>query len=147
MRYFPGRFAVVRVMAYLWAAPNTALGLALLLPIVLAGGKCRIVAGVCEGHGRVADWMLGRCRLFRCAQAVTLGHVVIGRNAVMLEALRPHERVHVRQYERWGPLFLPAYFLAGAALALRGRNAYLDNPFEREAYRQAPRRAPASGRG
>ena len=48
-----------------------------------------------------------------------------------------HERIHVRQCERWGPLFLPAYLLASAFIALRGGNPYLDNPFEREAYANA----------
>jgi hypothetical protein len=94
----------------------------------------------------MVDWMLGRYRLLRCAQAVTLGHVVISRSAVVLETLRPHECVHIRQYERWGPLYLPAYFLAAAAFALTGKDAYLDNPFEWEDYRQAPRRAPANGK-
>jgi hypothetical protein len=42
--------------------------------------------------------------------------------------------VHVRQYERWGPFFIPAYLLCSVWLMLRGYNAYLDNPFEVEAY-------------
>jgi hypothetical protein len=33
-----------------------------------------------------------------------------------------------------GPLFFPAYLRASAAIAVRGGNAYLDNPFEGEAY-------------
>ena len=65
---------------------------------------------------------------------MTLGHVVLGRSLGALDDTRAHERVHVRQCERWGPLFLPAYGLASLAAALRGRNAYLDNRFEREAY-------------
>ena len=40
----------------------------------------------------------------------------------------------MRQCERWGPLFLPAYLLASLAVYLRGGRAYRDNPFEREAY-------------
>ncbi len=35
----------------------------------------------------------------------------------------------------WGPLFLPAYLLAGAWQGLRGRRPYWDNPFEVEARR------------
>lgn len=42
--------------------------------------------------------------------------------------------VHVRQYERWGPLMGPAYLLASLYMHLTGRRAYRDNPFEREAY-------------
>ena len=65
---------------------------------------------------------------------MTLGHVVLGRDLMALNFSRAHERIHVRQCERWGPLFLPAYLLASAWLWLRGRDPYLDNPFEREAY-------------
>ena len=42
---------------------------------------------------------------------MTLGHVVIARNAELLDKTRDHERVHVRQCERWGPLFIPVYLL------------------------------------
>ena len=62
---------------------------------------------------------------------MTLGHVVLGRNARALEVTRAHERVHVRQYESWGPFFLPAYFLAGAYALAMGRHPYFDNRFER----------------
>ena len=48
---------------------------------------------------------------------------------------RAHERVHVAQYERWGPLFLPAYFASSLWQWLRGRRAYWDNRFEVEARR------------
>ncbi len=67
---------------------------------------------------------------------MTLGHVIIGRDRDCLERCRRHEHVHVRQAERWGPLFIPAYLLASAWVAIRGGRAYEDNPFEREAYRQ-----------
>jgi hypothetical protein len=50
-----------------------------------------------------------------------------------LAALRAHERRHVRQYERLGPFFLPAYFLIGALIWLRGGRPYLDHPLERQA--------------
>jgi len=42
--------------------------------------------------------------------------------------------VHVRQYERWGPLFGPAYLGCSLVLWLMGKRAYRDNPFEVEAY-------------
>jgi hypothetical protein len=69
--------------------------------------------------------------------AITFGHVVLGYDEAILDISRDHERVHVRQYERWGPLFLPLYVLASAILAVRGLDAYRDNPFEREAYGQS----------
>jgi len=67
------------------------------------------------------------------ADAITLGHIVIGRNARSLEATRAHERAHVRQYEFWGPLFLPAYLIAGLCALGRGCHPYFDNRFERQA--------------
>jgi hypothetical protein len=66
--------------------------------------------------------------------AMTLGHVVIGRDRESLESTRAHERVHVRQCEVWGPLFVPAYLAASLTAIARGRSAYSDNRFEVEAY-------------
>jgi hypothetical protein len=68
---------------------------------------------------------------------MTLGHVVIGRNQDALNGTRAHERVHVRQCERWGPFFIPAYLTMSAVTWFRGRRAYEDNPFEREAFGNA----------
>lgn len=41
-----------------------------------------------------------------------------------------HELVHVRQYELWGPLFVPIYLIASLWAHGRGGNAYRDNRFE-----------------
>lgn len=71
----------------------------------------------------------------RGIRAITLGHVVLGTDAEALESTRLHERVHVRQYERWGPFFIPAYLACSGWQWLRGRHPYFDNPFEVEAYR------------
>ena len=68
---------------------------------------------------------------------MTLGHVVLGQSAESLDFSREHELVHVRQYERWGPVFLPAYFLSSLIAWAQGKNPYYDNAFEREAYGQA----------
>jgi hypothetical protein len=65
--------------------------------------------------------------------AITFGHVVIGRDGDWLAASRQHERAHVRQCELWGPLFIPAYLIAGLWAMVHGRPAYADNYFEREA--------------
>ena len=65
---------------------------------------------------------------------MTLGHVILAVDRSALAQLRLHEHVHVRQYERWGPLFLPAYLLSSLFQLLRGRNPYLENHFERQAY-------------
>ncbi|HUF09943.1 MAG TPA: hypothetical protein VMO47_11520, partial [Rhodothermales bacterium] len=105
---------MLAVLKYLWALPNTFLG-ALFMPMaILSGGKVRFIDGVLEVHGRAISWLLRTAVPLRGgASAITLGHVVLGRNEALLECCRDHERVHVRQYEYWGPLFLPAYFIAG----------------------------------
>jgi hypothetical protein len=97
-----------------------------------------IVDGVLEAHGPFLQRALASCTpLARGADAMTLGHVVIARDARALELTRTHERVHVRQYELWGPLFVPAYLLAGAWALLQGGHPYFDNRFEREARQES----------
>ena len=124
-----------RILAYCWACPNTCLGL-ILLPLTWFGqGNASVVAGVCEIHGPAIAFILARCTLLRGgALALTLGHVVIGRDQNALDLTREHERVHVRQYERWGPFFLPAYLVFSIVARLGGSDAYRDNRFEREAF-------------
>ena len=127
-----GRISLAR---YLWAAPASALGLGLALPDLPRGGA-RMAGGILEVDGPVLRWGLTHLvPLPGGAAAVTLGHVVLGRDRQALEASRTHERVHVRQYERWGPLLVPAYLLASVWAWARGGHFYLDNVFEREAQR------------
>jgi hypothetical protein len=127
---------VNRFFRYLWAGPATLIGLVVALAL-LRRGSVRLVDGVVEAHSPLLERALAAFTpLARGADAMTLGHVVLGRNARALDVTRAHERVHVRQYESWGPLFLPAYFLAGAYALARGRHPYFDNRFEHEA-RQA----------
>lgn len=127
---------LLRILCYVWASPTTAIGLAAVTLTLLTRGRCSIVSGVVEAHGGFASWFLRRIvPLKDGASAMTLGHVVIGRDAHCLRRTRTHERVHVRQCERWGPLFIPAYFIESGLAKLRGKNAYLGNRFEVEAYR------------
>lgn len=130
----------VRLLVYLWAFPTTAVGL-LFVPAALVRGKMQWVDGVLELHGGVVAWFLENCTLLPGgASAMTLGHVVLGRDLNALNRTRSHERIHVRQVERWGPLFLPAYVIASLIAFLRGRDPYRDNPFEREAFEDDARR-------
>ena len=135
---------LARWARYAWAAPTTAAGLPFVLAAVASrrGGSAAIVDGVVEVSGGPATWFLRsvtpRVTGGRGASAMTLGHVVIGRDADDLARTRPHERVHVRQVERWGPLFLPAYLAASATAWRRGGHYYNDNAFEREAYDADP---------
>lgn len=96
----------------------------------------RRAAGVLEFHG-------GLLRLIPAltpvqASAMAIGHVIVAIDEATLHAYRDHELVHVRQAERWGPFFLPAYFGSSALAWARGRHFYEDNWFEVDARRQAP---------
>ena len=131
---------IPKLLRYLWALPTTAIGLCLGVPALLSRrGGMQWVDGVLEFHGGFVEFLLRDCTLLPGgASAMTLGHVVLGRDRTCLEWTRSHERVHVRQCERWGPLFLPAYALASALAWYRGGDAYRENRFEREAYAIAP---------
>lgn len=130
-----------RFLRYAWASPATAVGLLFAIVAMAAGAKPRVVNGVIEvGGGRLPHLMafLPRCASFA---AITLGHVIIGLDHSLLQRVRPHELIHVQQYERWGVLFFPLYLASSLAQLLRGRHPYLDNAFEREAYARASLRA------
>lgn len=129
-----------RWFVYLWAFPITALGLPLAAIVVISGGKVRVVEGVLEVCGGATDFCLRRIvglLLRGGASAMTLGHVVLARNSDLLLITRAHERVHVRQCERWGPLFIPAYVMASLWAWMTGRRPYKDNFFERQAFQLA----------
>lgn len=123
----PPRSTPGRAAAYVWAAPLTAAGVLLGL---LSGRTPDVRDGVliftdARGAG-------GRMLRWRGFAAATLGHTVIAVGRPSASLLR-HELVHVRQAERWGPLFVPLY-LAGLI-----RYGYRQNPFERAAYAAAGR--------
>jgi len=128
--------ALARILGILWALPWTLVGLLVGGLGLLTGGKVRRRGRALEFHGGVISASLRRLPGVGSAAAMTLGHVIIGRSPDALDRCRKHEHVHVRQYERWGPFFIPAYLLASAWQWCRGRRAYLDNPFEVEAYRR-----------
>jgi hypothetical protein len=125
---------LARVTTLVWASPWTLLGMGVGAIGLLTGGRAQRRGSVVEFHGGAVTRLLAR--LPNRPMAMTLGHTIIGVSAAALDILRPHELVHVRQYERWGPAFVPAYLLCSARLWLAGKDAYRDNPFEQEAYRQ-----------
>jgi hypothetical protein len=126
---------MVRVVGYLWASPATALGLVFLPLAWVSGGRTKLVHGVIEIQGGFVAWFLRHCfPLIGGAAACTLGHVVLGQDQECLDGCRTHEHVHVRQYERWGPLMLPLYLGSSLVAWLRGQDPYRDNVFEREAF-------------
>ncbi|MGA3065657.1 MAG: hypothetical protein ABSF29_02300 [Tepidisphaeraceae bacterium] len=128
-----------RALLYVWAFPTTAVGLPLAVATVLSGGKAGVVQGVLEVHGPAAEFFLRRVVgvfLKGGASAITFGHIVLGRDQRVLEMTRAHERVHVRQAELWGPLFLPVYLGASLWALARGGRAYEDNFLEKEAFKK-----------
>lgn len=110
----------MRWLRIVWAAPWSLFGLLLSLSF-----RHRVVTkGVVLAEG--ADWPR---RLGWRYRAITFGHVVLCVDEAD-EDLLTHELVHVRQYERWGPLFVPVYLIASVVARLRGGRAYADNRFE-----------------
>src|SRR5438105_513547 len=95
-----------RCLRYVWVFHTTALGLCFLHLTLLTGGGSQVVNGVLEIYGGAAAFFLRHFTLLAGgASAMTLGHVVLGLDRGALARTRSHERVHVRQCERWGPLF------------------------------------------
>lgn len=122
------------IVGMMWASPWSLVGLIMGMCAVLSGGSYRKVAGTLEFYGGMLAWLLSKVPIRGGAAAITLGHTILGRTSNDLCRCREHEMIHVRQYEKWGPFFIPAYFAASLYLWIVGRDAYRDNPFERQAY-------------
>lgn len=123
-----------RAAAVLWAAPVSIVALPLVVLGIVSGARARVSGGALEVGGGLLGPLLTRGIPRFPIGAITLGHVVLGASASKLDACRVHERVHVRQYERWGGLF-PILYLGASLVALwRGRSLYAGNAFEREAF-------------
>lgn len=120
-----------RLIAYLWAAPVTLLGLLAGLLAYLLGATVKRRHGVLEFAGNSRTPVLRS--ISRHFEAITLGHVILGRNHGTLARWRSHEHVHVRQYERWGALMPLLYLLASLHAWASGKHFYWDNVFEVEA--------------
>ncbi|HVL75982.1 MAG TPA: hypothetical protein VM406_08190, partial [Noviherbaspirillum sp.] len=133
--------AVVRV---LWAAPITIFGLFIALPVRACGGHWRRLRGGSTAamlvHGRLADWLLERHPAGRM-NAMAIGHIVVAARTGLGPLTLAHELEHVRQAERWGPLFPILYAGSSAWQWLNGRNAYWHNHFEVAARAAADRAA------
>jgi hypothetical protein len=127
---------LLRLLAYLWALPVTAIGLGLALVAAISGGHLQLRCGVVEASGGLVGQLLRGNRFWRGGAAMALGHVILARDEECLEKSNRHERVHVRQFERWGVFLLPIYLLIGWWLSVRGYDSHLDHPFEQEAHEQ-----------
>ena len=126
----------ITILAILWASPYTLVGLLLGFIGLCSGGQARIRGRVIEFYGGGVKWLLQQFFFGEGAMAFTLGHTVLGQTDAALDISRDHEMVHVRQYERWGPLMGPAYLGCSLVLWLMRRRPYRDNPFERQAYEE-----------
>ncbi|MCB9384835.1 MAG: hypothetical protein H6509_09475 [Bryobacterales bacterium] len=126
----------MRLIPILWAAPTSLVGLAIGSFALFTGGRLRRNAHTLEFYGGALHWIT-RLTPVR-ADAMALGHVIVAVDERSLSASRDHERVHVRQAEIFGPLFIPAYCLASAWAWASGRHYYFDNWFEVDARRRAP---------
>lgn len=123
-----------KALGILWAMPWTLFGLAIGLLGLATGGRCRRKGCTLEFWGGFTSWFLCRFPLVKGVVAITFGHVILGRDSEGLDRVRSHELVHVRQYERWGPLLVPAYLVHWVRLVIQRRDPYRENPFERQAF-------------
>lgn len=137
-RSFRDRGAARAAAGAAWRAlPGDALGRAVMLGCGIQS-PTRIVR-----HGDVTAVMVENPRVerwFRAhlipVQAQTLGRYVFARGPVQ-EQILAHEVEHIRQWSRFGPFYLPAYFASSAAAWLRGGRPYWDNAFEAAARARA----------
>lgn len=129
------RRSLMMLLGVLWASTWSLLGALIGFLGVLTGGQVRRRGWTLEFHGGGTTWLLNR--LPATPMAMTLGHTILGLSGAALDITRRHELVHVRQYALWGPFLIPAYLGCSLYLLLRGRDCYRDNPFERQAYREA----------
>jgi hypothetical protein len=123
-----------------WALPVSMFAL-FLLPFAIWRAQWRFSGGALEITSPALGYFLHSAWARTLSggsgfAAATIGSVIVSGDEPALASCRTHERIHVRQCERWGPFFPLAYVAAGlwAALIRRDlRSYYWDNPFEIEA--------------
>ena len=127
---------ILQFLIYLWVSPNSLLGSFVGLLGLATGGKSQYRRGCIEFYGGFVTWMLAKLGA-NGVSAMTLGHTILGRKEDDLAIARDHEHIHVGQYERWGPFFIPVYLGYSVWLWFQKRDCYMENPFEVEAYKLA----------
>jgi hypothetical protein len=122
------------LLRFLCVSPAAVVGALVAALALCTGATLRRVDGTFEVAGgclpRAPRAFARRSRFV----AITLGHVIVGIDHDALARASAHERIHVRQYERLGVFFFPLYAASSCVQLLRGRDPYLDNAFEREAF-------------
>lgn len=130
---------ILKPLLILWTLPNTLFGCFFGFIGLAFGGKVQVKRGVIEFHSGGTKWILQHfLPNGQFVLAITFGHSILGQTEAALDISRNHEHVHVRQYERWGPLFIPAYLIASVVAWFQGKDPYRGNSFEVEAYGQEP---------
>ena len=124
---------LLKTAKLLWAAPCTAIGLAFAACILLAGGKAKWSNGALEVTYRNHYTSCGPLARKLPFRGIVFGHVILAVTRDELQTIGAHERVHVQQYERWGPLFFVAYAASSLWQLLHARDPYRYNHFEIQA--------------
>src|SRR5436190_21843021 len=108
-------------LGLVWSLPNSLLGVGFaLLSLAIPRLECGVL--VAESNRGLAYLFLTR----RGFGAITFGRVVVSAMPITPHLL-VHESHHSRQYEIFGPFYLPVY------LYLHARHGYARNPLEIEA--------------
>jgi hypothetical protein len=123
----------LKILKLLWALPYSMIGLTFAAILLLAGGKARWSAGALEVCFRQSSAQCSKRTRELSFRGIVFGHVILAVTAEELQMIGAHERIHVQQYERWGPLFFIAYGLSSLWQLLHGRSPYWDNHFEIQA--------------
>ena len=123
----------LKVLKLLWAAPCSVVGLLLAAVPLAFGGKAVWRRGALEVTYRQRQANCGKLAKALPFRGIVFGHVIVAVTDEELCRMGAHERVHVEQYEHWGPLFFLAYGLSSLWQLFRGRNPYWHNHFEVQA--------------
>jgi hypothetical protein len=118
---------------YAWPAVYTVIGLTFLAVPWRGERKLVRYRGTLGVVGPAVERLLKHAMVPGGAAAMTLGHTILAVDEAAFYGTWTHEIVHVRQYERWGVLFVPAYLISSIWIKARGGDAYWDNPFEVQA--------------
>jgi hypothetical protein len=129
----------LELVKFLWAAPCSAVGIVLTAVLLALGGKARWSSGALEVTYRHSLASCGTLASKLPFRGIVFGHVILAVTREELKTIGPHERVHVAQYERWGPLFFLAYGASSVWQLVKGRSPYWYNYFEVQARERSGR--------
>ncbi|MBT1070515.1 hypothetical protein [Pelotalea chapellei] len=116
-----------------WVLPCSAVGLVLTAVLLVAGAKVSWSSGALEVTFRDSLADCGRRARDLSCRGIVFGHVILAVTREELAIIGAHERIHVQQYERWGPLFFLAYGTSSLLQLIHRRSPYWHNHFEIQA--------------